>query len=76
MDTEWVRCDYIFKKSPSGTGIQYCIKFIRNMRYTDLWTEDETHFLLWRDHLCKVFLQCDFHIKFNTIKMIGKGSFA
>ncbi len=23
-----------------------------------------------------MFLQCDFHQKFNTIKMIGKGTFA
>jgi len=41
MRTEWVRCDYIYKKNPSGQGIQYCIKFIRNMRYVDLWTDDE-----------------------------------
>ncbi len=46
------------------------------MRYTDLWTKDEQHFLVWRDHLRKSFLQCDFHSKFNTVKMIGKGSFA
>lgn len=46
------------------------------MRYVDLWTNDEQHFITWREHLCKSFLQCDFHQKFNTIKMIGKGSFA
>jgi len=46
------------------------------MLYTDLWAESETQFLEWRSYLCKAFLQCDFHQKFNTIKMIGKGSFA
>lgn len=76
MKSEWVRADYIYKKNPNGKGLHYCIKFIRNMKYTDLWTDDENHFIVWRDHLCKSFLQCDFHTKFNTIKMIGKGSFA
>ena len=64
------------KKKPNGNGINYCIRFARNMRFTDLWTDDESHFLLWRDNLKKAFLQCDFHSKFNTIRMIGKGSFA
>lgn len=76
MSTEWVRCDYIYKKNPQGQGIHYCIKFVRNMRYVDLWTDDEQHFISWREQLCKSFLQCDFHQKFSTIKMIGKGSFA
>lgn len=41
MSTEWVRCDYIYKKNTKGQGIHYCIKFVRNMRYVDLWTDDE-----------------------------------
>lgn len=39
MRTEWVRCDYIFKKATNGKDILYCIRFVRNMRYTDLWTD-------------------------------------
>ena len=46
------------------------------MKYTDLLTTDENHFNIWRKFLSQVFMQCDFHTKFNTIKMIGKGSFA
>jgi hypothetical protein len=76
MPTEWVRVDYIYKKIPNSQKVDYCIRFVKNMRYTDLWTDDEQHFLNWRSHLGKAFLQCDFHQKFNTIKMIGKGSFA
>lgn len=56
MDTEWVRTDYIYKKNPSGKGLHYCIKFVKNMKFTDLWTDDENHFIAWRDHLCKTFL--------------------
>ena len=76
MNTSWVRCDYITTKGDKPGETNYCIRFIRNMKYTDLWTTDEAHFKDWRQQLNKVFLQCDFHSKFNTIKMIGKGSFA
>lgn len=76
MRCEWVRVDYISKKLPNSRDILYCLRFIRNMRYTDLWTDSQSHYTNWRANLSKVFLQCDFHQKFNTIKMIGKGSFA
>lgn len=76
MDTEWVRCDYITSRADRAGEPNYCLRFARNMRYTDLWTTDETHLRDWKRHLNRVFVQCDFHTKFNTIKMIGKGSFA
>jgi len=76
MPTQWVRVDYLTTKNGSPTDMSYCFRFIRNMRYTDLWTPDEGHFRDWKAHLNRVFLQCDFHSKFNTVKMIGKGSFA
>ncbi len=76
MKNEWVRCDYIESKSDNGFGKTYCIRFIRNMVYSDLWTDDESHYFEWKTKLSKIYLQCDFHSKFNTIKMIGKGSFA
>lgn len=76
MPTQWVRCDYITTKGDKPGETNYCVRFVRNMRYTDLWTTDEAHFRDWRSNLNRVFLQCDFHSKFNTIKMIGKGSFA
>lgn len=76
METRWVRCDYITSRNERTGDMNYCIRFVRNMRYTDLWSTDEAHWRDWRRQLNKVFLQCDFHTKFNTIKMIGKGSFA
>lgn len=36
----------------------------------------ENKFETWKNELSKVFIQSDFHDKFNAIKMIGKGSFA
>ena len=76
LNTKWVRIDYqILEGTGEGVSI-YQIMFIRNMRYIKLFTIDRDHFFKWKEYLCRVFLQCDFHSKFHTIKMIGKGSFA
>ena len=75
MPIQWVRVDYLVKSTPTGSNT-FCFKFIKNMRYTDLFTDSEDYFQAWRLNLSKVFIQCDFHTKYQTIKMIGKGSFA
>jgi serine/threonine protein kinase len=74
MDTAWVRVEYILEESDKEK--RFCIRFIRNMKYCDFWINDEKLFKEWKRALSKVFIQSDFHIKFNAIKMIGKGSFA
>lgn len=76
MPLQWVRVDYLVNKYFEDKEVHYNFRFIHNMKYIDLFTDDENHFKEWKSHLCKVFIQCDFHTKFNTIKMIGKGSFA
>jgi serine/threonine protein kinase len=74
MDTKWVRVEYIIEESDKEK--RFCVRFIRNMKYCDFWINDEKLFKEWKLHLSKVFIQSDFHLKFNAIKMIGKGSFA
>ena len=48
----------------------------RVLKYSDLWLKDKELYNKWRSALSKVCIQSDFHIKFNAVKMIGKGSFA
>ena len=76
MPTQFSRVDYLVRRLPDQKETSYCFRFIQNMRFCDFYAEDEVSFKDWRHHFSKVFIQCDFHIKFNTIKMIGKGSFA
>lgn len=76
METQWVRLDFIKPKPKDDKMTGFCFKFIRNMIYTDLWTDDEDHFNEWIKHFSQVFILCNFHNKYSTIKMIGKGSFA
>ena len=74
MDTEWVRCEYLIEEHNSER--RFCIRFIKNLKYCDFWVEKEADFQEWRSKLSRVFIQSDFHEKFNAVKMIGKGSFA
>jgi len=76
MSTQYVRVDYLPNFKPTPTGVFHCFRFIRNMKYIDLYVDNDINFAEWKDQLSKVFIQCDFHAKFNTVKMIGKGSFA
>jgi serine/threonine protein kinase len=76
LPAKWVRVDYILTPASENKPPAYIIRFIRNLKYTDLYTEDKDLFEQWKKHFTKVFWQCDFHVKFNTLKMIGKGSFA
>ena len=46
------------------------------MKYCDFWVKDADIFKKWKKALSKQIIQSDFHVKFNAIKMIGKGSFA
>ena len=74
MSTAWVRVEYIVEENDKDK--RFCIRFIKNMKYCDFWVANEQLFKEWKKALTRVFIQSDFHVKFNAIKMIGKGSFA
>jgi len=74
METNWVRVEYITEESDQEK--RFCFRFIKNMKYCDFWVSNEKEFRNWKIALSRVFIQSDFHLKFNAIKMIGKGSFA
>lgn len=76
MSLEWVRNEYVEDGHPSEKMYKFGVRFIKNMKYSDLWVVDKGLFDQWKLALAKVCLQSDFHGKFNAIKMIGKGSFA
>jgi hypothetical protein len=44
LSTDWVRVDYITKTLSSSSEKLFVFRFVRNMRYTDLFTNDHFHF--------------------------------
>ena len=75
MDTKFVRVEYS-QEEGDKQAVRFNIRFIKNMKYCDFILSDDKAFKEWKKYLSKVFIQSDFHLKFNAIKMIGKGSFA
>lgn len=73
---ELVRNVFHSEGHPSAPEFKYGIRFIKNMKYSDLWTKSETDLKTWQAALSKVCVQSDFHTKFSALKMIGRGSFA
>jgi hypothetical protein len=71
-----VRNVYQTEGHSSAPEFKYGIRFIKNMKYSDLWTKNEADLKAWQAALSKVCVQSDFHIKFSALKMIGRGSFA
>jgi calcium-dependent protein kinase len=60
----------------SLTADLFSIRLIKNMKFTEVYTSDETTFLQWMDVLKTIVIQTDFHANYDVIKMLGKGSFA
>lgn len=75
MKTEWVRIEY-FKENENTDNPYFVVRFIKNMKYCDFMLVDKSKLEIWKKNLSKVFIQSNFHKKFNAVKMIGKGSFA
>ena len=75
MSTEFVRVEYIEEKGENNE-IRYCFRFIKNLKYCDFIIQKQKKFDEWKDKFSKVFIQSNFHVRFDAIKMIGKGSFA
>lgn len=42
MDVAWVRIEYIIDENEKEK--QFCVRFIRNMKYCDFWISDEKNF--------------------------------
>lgn len=74
MPVQWIRVDYLISESEKTPA--FCFRFLRNKKYTDLFTTDKESFDEWKEQFSKVFWQCDFQSKFEPLKELGKGSFA
>lgn len=60
----------------SLTKDMFSIRLIKNMKFTEVYTEDEDTFITWMEVLKTIVIQTDFHANYDVIKMLGKGSFA
>ena len=76
METELVRTEFLKTPLFSPTEFSFCIRILKNGIFTDLFTSSESSLEKWKKNMNHTFIQTNFHQKYNTLKMIGKGSFA
>lgn len=76
MNLKFARTEFDGDNLEENGEFIFSIKFIKNLKFTEIFTKDKSVYLKWRDLLATLTIQTDFHTKFNVIKMIGKGSFA
>lgn len=76
MELKFARTEFDGDDLEENGDFIFSIKFIKNLKFTEIFTKDKTVYLNWRGMLSRLTVQTDFHTKFNVIKMIGKGSFA
>jgi hypothetical protein len=87
MELEWVRVEYftpqdreqandLIEDENDPTSELYSIKFIKNLKFTEIFTDNQQIFEFWKHLLSAITIQTDFHTKYKVLKMLGKGSFA
>lgn len=52
------------------------LRFIRNVKFSDLYAESEERCKEWLDKLGSVMIRTDFHSRFEVSKTLGEGGFA
>ncbi len=74
MSTKFVRAEYSVERSEKTS--RYYFRLIKNLKYSEFFTDVEVTSDEWKLNFSKIFIQSNFHLKYDAIKMIGKGSFA
>lgn len=74
MKTRFVRVEYSCERTDSLS--RYYFRLIKNLKYSEFFTDNEETSKKWKEAFRRTFIQSNFHVKYDAIKMIGKGSFA
>jgi hypothetical protein len=76
MSLEFVRVACEGDQLEENGELIFKIKLTRNLRYTEISTRNKEVYLHWKELLCPLTIQTDFHTKYHVMKKIGKGAFA
>lgn len=76
LPTQFVRVELVKMDLFSLKESVFCIKLFKNNRFSELYAHNQNSFETWAQKMNSIFIQSNFHEKFKTIEMLGKGSFA
>lgn len=66
---------YIFK-GHSFKSFKYGFKFTKNGKFSEIFTNEESDFRIWKRFLGLKLVQKTFHEDFEVTKMLGQGNFS
>jgi serine/threonine protein kinase len=76
LSLKMTRLHYNELETPVWKNFKYSLTFVRNRKFTEIYTDNEDTFKEWIQVLRLLTIQTDFHLRYKVVKMIGKGSFA
>lgn len=78
MDLKWARACFekLSEEETAGSKYTYSLMIVKNLKFTNLYLEDEEAVETWRKALSKHVALTDFHQRYSVLSMIGKGAFA
>jgi len=76
LKLSWVRCEYYQDLDSDSGEERYSIRFIKNKRFTTLFTSSLALFSRWRIMLSNLTIQSDFEANFEITNFLGKGRYA
>jgi calcium/calmodulin-dependent protein kinase I len=77
MDCKFMRLKtYLDEGSAQDEKEKIKLRFVRNLKYCDLYARKEDECKEWINRLGQAMIRTDFHEKFKVKKILGEGSFA
>jgi calcium/calmodulin-dependent protein kinase I len=76
MDCKFMRIKNSIDEESEEATDKLRLRFIRNLKYCDLYARNEEECRQWIDNLGRVMVRTDFHERFKVKKVLGEGSFA
>ena len=76
MDCKFMRIKSSLDDESEEPTEKLRLRFIRNLKYCDLYSRNEEECRKWIQNLGTVMVRTDFHERFKVKKVLGEGSFA
>jgi calcium/calmodulin-dependent protein kinase I len=77
MECKFMRIKSFLEEQPGDDQNERLrLRFIRNLKYCDLYSRNEVECREWIKHLGSVMVRTDFHERYKVKKLLGEGSFA
>lgn len=76
MDLRWVRVSFEEEEECLEAKCPYFVRLVHEEKFTSIHFKTLEEVSSWREALKEVAVMTDFHLRYEAVKQIGKGSYA